>query len=181
MTMAAIGVYVAASAAVISAGIGAYGAYASAEGAQKQADYQRQVAENNNLIIERQQIDNANVAAEQAAQKRQDTLRMMARQNAAGAGSGVQVGTGSLGKIQEETSQVGALDMLRIINNAQRGNQSLKQEQMNNLAGANMAQMQANNQSTQSMLTMAQSGIGLAGNLGSNYTWKDGSLSFRAK
>lgn len=170
MTMAAWG---SAIAAVVAAATTAYSAYASAENAQEQADYQKKVNDNNNLIIERQQIDNANVAAQEAADKRQQTLRMMATQNAAGAGSGVQIGIGSMGKIQDETSQTGALDMLRILNNAQRGNQSLKTEQMNNLSNSKLAQMQADNIGQQSILTMAGAVAGLASNLTKNYDYKN--------
>ena len=105
--------YVAVSMAVIGAGISATSAIeqgqASKSAADANATAQRQTA-----------ISTENAAAIQASDKQLATRKLIATQVTAAGAGGIDPSTGTPLTIEGQTSQMGELDSLRIINNAQR-------------------------------------------------------------
>lgn len=105
--------------AAISASIGGYSAVAAGENAEETADFnaemQKRTADD---ALQRGSID--------AADKRQETRQMIARQHAAQAASGFDTTQGTAGLIMDETAGMGELDALKILNNAQRQASGLK-------------------------------------------------------
>ena len=113
--------YVAVAVSVISMAATAYTTYAQAENAQEMGEYNKKVAENNALAAQQQ-------GAVQASEHRQKVRQMLATQNAAYAASGVDPGTGSAGKVMDDTAGFGELDILRILNNAANSGAGMRQQ-----------------------------------------------------
>lgn len=123
MTMAWIGantaLAIAMATAAASAGVGAYSAVASAENAKETADF--------NAEMQKRAADDAlQTGALDAADKRQQTRQLIARQHAAQAASGFDTSQGTALGIMTETAGMGELDALKILNNAQRKSAGLK-------------------------------------------------------
>jgi hypothetical protein len=112
-TAAAIAGYIAAGAAVVSAGVGAYSAYASGENAKETADYNAKVQENAALDAQQR-------GAVAAAEHQQKVRRMIATQAATASANGVMANTGTPLDMIVDTAGMGKLDALRLLNNAGR-------------------------------------------------------------
>lgn len=126
--------YVAVAISVISAGMGAYASYEQGQAQKEQADYQAKVNEQNAQIAYDQQMDALNRGANEAADKRQETQRLAARQRAMA--QGIDPDSGTMGLLQDETQTLGNLDALRIFNNSQRQAYGYKVDETNSLAQA---------------------------------------------
>ena len=119
--------------AAAGAGTAAYSAVAAGENAKETADYNAKVAEN--AAKDAQQR-----GAIAAAEQRQKTRQMIARQDAAFSAGGLDASTGTPLDIQTETAGMGELDALRIIDNAQRQAAGLKTEAELSVFRGNAAQ-----------------------------------------
>jgi hypothetical protein len=109
-TVVAIAAIVATAASTATA---AYSSVAAGENAKEVADY-------NSEMQRRAALDASQRGANDAADKKQETRRLIARQNAAMAGSGFDPNSGTNLGIMTETAGQGELDALKIKNNAQR-------------------------------------------------------------
>lgn len=115
MSMAWVGVAI----AVIGIGVGVGTSMVQAENAEDIADY--------NAKMDKRAADDAiERGAIDAADKRQQTRQLIARQHAVQAASGFNTSQGTAGLIMEETAGMGELDALKILNNAQRQASGLK-------------------------------------------------------
>jgi hypothetical protein len=99
--------------AAISASVSAYSAVAAGENAKETADY-------NSEMQRRAALDSQQRGAIDAADKRQETRRLIARQHAAMGASGADPNSGTNLLIATETAGMGELDALKIQNNAAR-------------------------------------------------------------
>lgn len=131
---------IAVAAAVAGTAMSAYSMYSSGQAAKKQGEYQAKVAESNAEASRLAGLDAQNRGAQEAADKRQETMRLAARQRAMA--SGVDPDSGTMEAMQDETQTLGNLDALKVFNNAQREAYGLNIERQNYLsqaAGARMA------------------------------------------
>lgn len=93
---------------------------AAGQAAIAQANFQRQVAENNRIVAERQAADAILRGDALEQEKRFETQFLAGRQRAALAANGIVVDQGSALDITAGTFELGELDALTIRNNAQR-------------------------------------------------------------
>lgn len=103
---------------VVSAGIGFMGAQQQAAGQEAAANYQAQVAKNNQVVA----AQNAQYASQAAAiQAQSKDFQNRAKQGgilAAQAASGIDVGSGSSAEVRQSAEQLGKLDTETIYSNA---------------------------------------------------------------
>ena len=140
---------IAAVSAVAGAGIGGYAAYESGQSQKKAADYNAEVDRANSLDAQQRGA----VAAAEHLQKVRETE---STQIAAGAASGINTSTGTALELSTETAGSGALDALRIANNAQRQAYGMN-------AQADIEEYKGNAAATGGALTAAGTLIGGAG------------------
>lgn len=115
MTMAWVG----AGIALLGAAVGGYSSYQSGQAAKDAADY--------NAEMQKRAADDATErGAIEAADKRQQTKQLIARQHAAQAASGFNTSQGTALDLMTESAGMGELDALKILNNAQRQASGLK-------------------------------------------------------
>jgi hypothetical protein len=105
---------------VAGLGTSVYGAVSQGEAQKEQGDAQRRAMEANAAAQRESARSAQNVGAVQAAEQKQKTRQLISQQVVAGAASGINPLTGTAGQLSEETAQMGELDALRIMNNAQR-------------------------------------------------------------
>lgn len=138
-----------AAAAVALAGVGtavsAYSAFAQGAASSANADYQAQVAKNNQTIADQ----NAKVALEQGQEqeqaKREQTAQTISQERAITASSGIDPNRGSSVRIQGSTAALGELDAQTIRNNAARTSWGYQAQGLNFGAEANLLESQASN------------------------------------
>lgn len=115
--------YATLAATVAAAGVAAYSA-------EKQAHYQRAVADNNAKIASA----NATLALQKGQTeeqaKRTATAQMISKERAMVGAAGVDVNTGSPLKVQSDTAELGELDALTIRSNAARSAWNARNQQM---------------------------------------------------
>lgn len=104
----------------VSTGVAAYGQIQQGKAAKNAADYQAQVARNNQIIAERKAEDARARGKIASGENDLRTRQLIARQRTGIAGSGQLVDTGSGAEITSDTAALGKLDSLRIVNNAER-------------------------------------------------------------
>ncbi|MDB5405404.1 MAG: hypothetical protein JWL84_316 [Rhodospirillales bacterium] len=112
--------WVAAGAAVIGTGVSMYGASVQADAANNQAQYQAQVAQNNQIIANRQATAATQAGEIQAQTKLLQTAAMEGKVRAAAAANGLDPNQGTPVDLQSDTAKLGTLDALTIRNNAAR-------------------------------------------------------------
>lgn len=107
-------------ATVAGAGVSYMSSQASASAASKQAEYNAQVAKNNQAIADQAAKDAVTKAQVSQQTKADQTNALLGRQKVALAANGVEVNTGSAVDLQSDTKAAGTLDELTIQNNAAR-------------------------------------------------------------
>lgn len=96
------------------------GAGVSAAGALKQGQDAKAAGEYNAAALRTTAISEENMGAQKSADRIEKARRLEASQVAAAGAGGVSPSTGTPLKIEGQTMEMGELDSLRIINNAQR-------------------------------------------------------------
>lgn len=168
MGIAAIGL----AATAIGAGVSAYSAIEQGNAASSAANYQAQVARNNQIIADQ----NAQVALQQGEQqvnaKQEQTAQVISQQRAITAAAGVDPNQGSSARIQGDTAALGALDVNTIRNNAQRTAYGFQTQGMNFADNASLLQSQSSQASSAGALGSFSSIIGGASSVaGKWYTY----------
>ena len=160
------------AASAVGAGVTAYSAEAAGAAQSKAADYQAQVALNNQKTAN----DNAALAtAAGAAQEQQNAMKTRAEvgaQMAAEASSGLDVNSGSAVNVRASTSALGELSGLNIVNNAARQAYAYQTQSSNFGAQAQLDTMEASSATAAGNIGAAGSiiqGIGSSGSLYSNF------------
>ena len=155
---------------VISLALTAVGTFAQMAGAQQQAqanaaaaNYQAQVARNNQIVAEQNAEYALQVGQTQEQAKRQQTAQLEGRIRSAAGASGVDPNFGSPVRLQESAAQVGELDALTIRNNAQRQAYGFRVQGMDYAAEAGLDTMRAQNALTAGNLQSFASIVGGAG------------------
>lgn len=138
--------------------VSGYSAYQAGENAEDVADY--------NAEMQRRTADDAlQRGALEAADKRQQTRQLIARQHAVQAASGFDTSQGTALDIMTETAGMGELDALKILNNAQRQASGLKAsadlEIYKGNAASNAGKMNAAGSALSGAATAAYYGKGL--------------------
>jgi hypothetical protein len=147
--------WVAVAVAVIGAGIGAYSAYASAENAAETAEYNAKVQENAALDAQQR-------GAAEAAEHQDKVRRMLGTQIATAGANGLLATTGTPLDMLTDTAGMGKLDVLRILNNAQRQASGLHDQ-------AGLLKIQGKNEQTAGYLNTAGAVLGGASKAYSAY------------
>lgn len=106
--------------AIGSIGMGVYGQIQQGKAAQKQADYQAKVADNNAKVAEYQAQDALDRGLIKEQQHRLKVSQLKGQQRSALAGSGVVVDSGSALDVLSDTAYFGEMDALTIRSNAER-------------------------------------------------------------
>lgn len=109
-----------AGAGALGAGAGALGAVTTGGANADAAQYQAAVARNNQIIAEQNAQYATKAGDSQEANLRQKTAQTIGMQRAQMAANGVDIGSGSPLRLQEDTAKIGELDALTIRNNAAR-------------------------------------------------------------
>lgn len=145
------------------------GGAVSAMGAQQQAEasaasnrYQSQVAANNALIAQ-QNAQYAREAGQAAAYQNQYKIRRaIGEQKAQQGASGIDVNSGSPLDVRVSTAELGELDTLTLLNNAEREAYGYESQATNFMAQSRLDLMEADNDRTAGKFGVAKSLIGAA-------------------
>jgi hypothetical protein len=111
---------VALGASALGAAASAVGSYEQGRAASNAANYQAQVARNNQVIADQNASFALQQGQQQVAAKQQQTAQTISDQRAITAASGIDPNRGSSVRIQGDTAALGALDAATISNNAAR-------------------------------------------------------------
>lgn len=156
-------------AAVASAAIGGASAIASGNSQANAANYQAQVAANNNIVAQQ----NASYALKAGAAKeeasRLQTAAVTARQKAIQGASGLDVESGSPIDVRSGTSTIGELDALTIRNNAAREAYGYQVQGGNFDTQGELDKAAASNDSTSGYLNASSSILGSASSIASKF------------
>lgn len=137
--------YAALAASAVGAGTAAYGAYEQGVAGRQQAQYQAQVARNNQEVANQYAEAEVTKGRVLENQKRMDTQQREGAIRVAAGASGLDVNTGSPLRLQEDTAMLGEQDALTIRNNAERAAYGYHVEGMNYAGRAQMNDMEASN------------------------------------
>lgn len=144
----------------VGTAVSAYGAYSQGQAASASANYQAQVAKNNQIVADQ----NAQFALEQGQQqnaaKQQQTAQTISDQRAFTAASGIDPNRGSSVRIQGDTAALGALDAATITNNAARTAWGFQTQGVDFGAQANLLQSQSSSAAASGELGAFSSIIG---------------------
>lgn len=114
---------------------------ASAQASQSR--YAAAVARNNAIIAEQNAIRSISVGESQAAAKGLEGASLLGKQKVAQAASGIDVGVGTAVSARQSTAELGRLDQLMIMNDAQQRAYNFRAQKMNYEAEAQLRDMQA--------------------------------------
>jgi len=134
-TLAAVSI----GATVLSTGMSVYGQMQQGQAAKSQANYQRQVAENNAILANRAATDATERGNIAERNQRLKTEALRGRQRAVMAGNGVVVDAGSALDITSDTAAFGELDALTIRSNATREAAGFRAQSANFTSEADLA------------------------------------------
>lgn len=155
--------------AAAGAGVGAYSAISSADAAQKQADYQGQVAANNATIADQNAKSAVAAGNAQAEQQRMKTNAIIGAQVAGQASSGLDTGSGSPLDVRTSTKELGELDVLTIRNNAARQAYGYQSQSTSFAAQAGLDRATGANAATAGQIGAVSSILGGASSLGTKF------------
>lgn len=108
------------AASVAGAGVSAYGANKTATANAQSATYQAQVAANNKKIADQNAAFAISSGRTQAYTQDLKTSQLVGTQKATQAANGLDVNSGTNVDVRQSTEEIGRLDTLTILNNAQR-------------------------------------------------------------
>lgn len=167
--MPSVSLPVAAAAAVIGGGVGAYGAIESGNAAASAASYQNQVAQNN-AIIANQNAQQATAAGEaQVTQSQLKTAATIGAIKTDQAASGLDVNSGSNVDVQSSAKELGELDALTIRNAAARQAYGYQTQSMSDVASGQLLSAQSSQDLTAGMFGAGGSILGGVGSAANDY------------
>jgi len=159
--------------AIGSAALQAVGTISQAQAAKKQANYQAQVAMNNQIIANQNADAATQVGNAQENQKRQQVRQVIASQRAAQASSGIDINSGSALDVQSDTAALGELDALTIRDNASRQARGFRQQGLNYGAQAQLDRAAGQSALTGGYLSAAGQLMSSASSVGSKWrSWQ---------
>lgn len=161
--------FIAIAATAASAGVAAYGAHEQGVAAANQANYQAQVAVNNQKIASEYATSEIEKGQVLEQNKRTDTAARIGAERAAIGASGLDVNTGSALRLQVDTAAVGELDAQTIRNNSQRAAYGYEVQGMGYAANAGADDAAAQNASRFGALGAFSSIIGGASSVSNRW------------
>lgn len=144
----------------IGAGVSAMGAQQQAEASAASNRYQAQVAANNALIAEQNARYAREAGQSQAYQNQYKIRQAVGAQKAQQGASGIDVNSGSPLDVRVSTAELGELDTLTILNNAEREAYGYESQSVNFKAESGLRLMEADNDRAAGRLGVAKSLIG---------------------
>jgi len=144
-------------AGIVGTGVSALGAIQQGQAQSQAAKYQAGVDRNNTILAQRAAKDAIERGAEAEATQRRKNTVLLARQRAAVASSGIELGTGSPLDILGDTAQFGELDAQTIRSNAEREAMGDRAKASNFQASAGLNDMKASSASTAGFIGGASS------------------------
>jgi hypothetical protein len=148
------------------AGLGLFQAYSQSESLKAMGQYQNSMAKINAKNAEYKAQDALDRGDNQINEYRKKISKLIGSQKVAAAGSGVEVGYGSVQKIVDETREIAARDVATIKNNSFLEAMGYRAEAQEASRRGRMNQMAANNEASNTLLT---GGLKAAETLNSNY------------
>lgn len=161
---------IAIAATAVGAGVSAYGAMESSAAQSSAADYQAQVALNNQKIADQNAQFALQTGQQEEAAKREQTAQTISQQRAITAASGIDPNHGSMQRIQGDTAALGQLDAQTIRNNAARTAWGYQNQGASFGGQAALLQSQASDASTAGALGAFSSLVGGASSVSSKWT-----------
>jgi hypothetical protein len=139
------------------------GAYVQSQAMRAQGEHQENIAKMNAQLAEAQ-ADQAMKRGQAEANRKEAQMKILrGRQRAAGAANGVDVDSGSMLEIQEESMALGALDAMTIKNNAIREAYGYKSQSMSYQQQGQWARSNAQMNADATLLTGGLNAINKAG------------------
>lgn len=154
-----------ATAAAVTAGAGIAGQFMGDQTKSDLADYQAQVARNNQIIAQQQEQNIVDQGVANMQQQQMKTSQMVGADRARLAASGLDIAVGSPADVASDTADVGLQDANAIRNNAINQAYAASGQVMNATAQAGMAQYNAKNIQNQNMMGEIQTGLNVGQNL----------------
>lgn len=111
---------IAAVASIAGTGLQAYGAYEEFKANESEAKYQAQISRNNVKIIEQRKADLRTVGAQQVARLKNETVQFAADQVTGFAATGIDISSAVVSEVIEETTGIGAADIVQAQKNIER-------------------------------------------------------------
>jgi hypothetical protein len=137
----------------IQAGAGAVSAYSQSNAIREQGNYQKQVANDNALMLELQAKEVEKQGGRAAALRGKETQALIARQRAAAAGQGVGLESQSVLDMTSDSSMMGALDVESINNDTWRKAWGIRSEASQMRRAGKHANQAAKHESRQTAAT----------------------------
>lgn len=162
--------YIALATTAVGAGASAYGAMESSAAQSSAANYQAQVALNNQKIADQNAQFALQTGQQEDAAKRQQTAQVTSQQRAITAASGIDPNTGSSQRIQGDTAALGELDAQTIRNNAARTAWGYQAQGANFGGQAALLQSQASDAASAGALGAFSSLVGGASSVSNKWT-----------
>ncbi len=142
---------------VIGGGVSLMGQMQTANANASAANYQAQVARNNQTIAEQNATYSRQAGVVEAEQQSQKTARLVGAEIAGQGASGIDPTTGSPAEVVRGTREMGRLDMLNLVQNAELRARGFNIEASNQGANAGLLTQQASNARTAGLFGAAGS------------------------
>jgi hypothetical protein len=144
-------------ATVIGGAVNMFGQMQQAKAQEGAANYQAQVARNNQTIAEQNAAYSRQAGAVEAEQQSQRTAKLVGAEIAGQGASGIDPTTGSPAEVVRGTREMGRLDTLNLVQNAELRARGFNIEASNQGANAGLLTQQASNAQTAGMFGAAGS------------------------
>ena len=161
---------VSATMATVSAGAGIAGQFMKNQSSSNLADYQAQVALDNQIAAQQQEQNIVNQGVTSMQQQELKNSQQIGANRARLAASGLDITVGSPADVLSDTADLGLQDAAAIRNNTVNQAYNASVQVMNDTAQARMAQYNAKNLQNQNMLSTIQTGLDLGGNVLDSFT-----------
>jgi hypothetical protein len=156
--------------ATVSAGAGIAGQLMKNQYSSNLADYQAQVALDNQIAAQQQEQNIVNQGVTSMQQQELKNSQQIGANRARLAASGLDIAVGSPADVLSDTADLGLQDAAAIRNNTVNQAYNASVQVMNDTAQARMAQYNAKNLQNQNMLSTIQTGLDLGGNVLDSFT-----------
>lgn len=157
------------AATALSTGIGVASSIQQSKAQQAQAEYQADVARENQKLAEQQASAQRREGYENMIAKRQETAKLIGRQRAAAGASGATVDVGSNVDLQADTASQGEIDAINLYNQGLDKGYNSEIQAWNYGSQASAYDSQASNSASSGWMNAAGTALGGIASIGS--TW----------
>jgi len=142
--------------------------YSQKKALEAQADYQRDLSVVNTRFAEAQAEDALARGDEESLLLQREVSKLIGRQRVSAASQGISVDSGTAADMVAETQQLGAMDALRIKNNAWREAWGYKVEAVNTTAAGNLAYSGLRQKGKETLLTAGAQALSQGASIGAS-------------